>query len=148
MLHLLHTGFGDFAFTRRRLVSLLDEAVQHDDSPTDKGAKKHPRNSFGPLQSKLEQPFPEGFGVWLSEVGAERNHTTSQHDVQTSRRGTHRKILSLLPFGMTVDGFTSTTHLEQAGNSPFLANPSARETNSGSSHARKAPPHVAAPARG
>jgi hypothetical protein len=40
MFDFLHSGFGDPAFTRRRLDRLLDKAVQHDDSPADKGAGK------------------------------------------------------------------------------------------------------------
>ena len=84
MLDLFHASFGDLAFTRRRFVSLLDEAVQHNDSPTNKGAKEYARDPFGTLQSKLKQSFTEGFGVRLSEVGAEHNHTAGQHDRPSS----------------------------------------------------------------
>jgi hypothetical protein len=84
MFDFLHSGFGDPAFTRRRLDGLLDKAVQHDDSPADKGAEKHARDTFGTFQPKLEQAFTEGFGVRLSEVGTERDNTTGQHDVPGS----------------------------------------------------------------
>ena len=84
MFDFLHSGFGDPAFTRRRPVGLLDEAVQHDDSPADESAEEHACDSFGTFQPKLEQAFTERFGVRLSEVGTERYDTTGQHDITSS----------------------------------------------------------------
>ena len=78
MFDFLHSGFGDPAFTRRRLAGLLYKAVQHDDPPAGKSAKKHARNSFGALQPEFEQAFTEGFGVKLSEIRAERDDTAGQ----------------------------------------------------------------------
>ena len=55
MFDLLQPCLSDLTLARRRLVRLLDKAMQHDDSFADQSTEKYPHNPFGTFQSQLEQ---------------------------------------------------------------------------------------------
>jgi hypothetical protein len=65
MFDLLHSGFGYLAFTLRRAFGLLDEAMKHDDTLANEGAKEHPGDASAPLSRSSNRPSPNAF-VWGS----------------------------------------------------------------------------------
>ena len=60
--------------------------MQYDDSFGDQSTKEYTRNPFGPFQSQLEQTVTKGFGMWCSQVRAEHNHSSSEHDISRRQR--------------------------------------------------------------
>ncbi|ENA6191380.1 Rha family transcriptional regulator [Salmonella enterica subsp. enterica] len=75
MLNLLHSGFCLFAFSYRGFLSLLDEAVQHDNALPCQGAVKNARYAIAAFNPKLKKPITKGAGVRLSEIAAIHLHS-------------------------------------------------------------------------
>lgn len=65
----------------RGLGCFLDDATKHNDALADDGAVEDAGDAFGSLVTQLEQSLPEGFRVRLAQIGAQRFHAASQHDV-------------------------------------------------------------------
>ena len=86
MFHLLQPRLSDLTFAKRRLVRLLDKAMQHDDSLGDQRTEEYARNPFGAFQSQLEQTVTKGLGMRCSQVRAEHNHSPSEHDISRRQR--------------------------------------------------------------
>jgi hypothetical protein len=60
MFNLPQLCLSDLTFSTRRLVRLLDEAMQHDDSFGGQRTEENARNPFGAFQSQLEQTVTKG----------------------------------------------------------------------------------------
>ncbi|EJQ8214267.1 Rha family transcriptional regulator [Salmonella enterica] len=75
MLNLLHSGFCLFAFSYRGFLSLLDEAVQHNNALPCQGAVKNARYAIAAFNPKLKKPITKGAGVRLSEIAAIHLHS-------------------------------------------------------------------------
>ncbi|EKZ9427234.1 Rha family transcriptional regulator [Salmonella enterica] len=75
MLNLLHSGFCLFAFSYRGFLSLLDEAVQHNNTLPCQGAVKNARYAIAAFNPKLKKPITKGAGVRLSEIAAIHLHS-------------------------------------------------------------------------
>ena len=60
--------------------------MQHDDSFGDQSTEEYTRNPFCPFQSQLEQTSTKGFGMRFSQVRAEHNHSSSDHDITRCQR--------------------------------------------------------------
>ena len=67
--------------------------MQHDDSLADHSIEEYARNPFGVFQPQLEQTVTKGFGMRCSQVRAEDNHSSSEHDI--SRRQRIRQVQDL-----------------------------------------------------
>jgi hypothetical protein len=92
MLGLLHSRFRDLAFTHWRTLRFLDEAVQHDDTPSDERAEKYPGNTLAPLQSQFEEPVAECSGMRFPQIWAKGDHPPGQHDVPGSEATGNSRI--------------------------------------------------------
>ena len=86
MFDLLHPRLSDFTLAKRRFVRLLDKAMQHDDLFGDQRTEEYTGNPFGASQSQLEQTSTKGFGMRCSQVRAEHNHSSSEHDISRRQR--------------------------------------------------------------
>ena len=86
MFDLFHALARQFDFTRRRLLSLLDERVKHHDATTDQGAEEDPRYSFGAFQAQLEETVAERIRVRRAKVGTHHRHSAGQDNVASGQR--------------------------------------------------------------
>ena len=100
--YLLHSRHRDLAFARWRARALLDEAVQHDDSPSNKRAEENSRNSVDCLQPQFEEPIAKSLRMGFSEIRTKSDHSTCQHDVPRSE--TVRQLQNLLLNRLAVIG--------------------------------------------
>ena len=98
MFDLLHPRLSDLALATRRLVRLLDKAMQHDDSFGNQRTEEYTRNPFGAFQSQLEQTLTKGFGMRCPQVRAEHNHSSSEHDKSRRQRIGQAQNLDLHDF--------------------------------------------------
>jgi len=88
---------------RRRLRGFLHKAVEHHNPLTHERAEKYPGDTFGTLQTKLEQSVTEHLGMRFPEIRAERHDATGKHDVARSQRVGQRDYLCLHGFAVVAD---------------------------------------------
>ena len=60
--------------------------MQHDDSFADQRTEEYTGNPFGTSQSQLEQTVTKGFRMRCSQVRAEYNHSSREHDISRRQR--------------------------------------------------------------
>src|SRR5438477_839380 len=86
MFDLLHPRLCDLTLAKRRLVRLLDKAMQHDNSFCGQSAEEYARNPLGTFQSQLKQSATKALGMRCSQVRAEDNYSSSEHDISRRQR--------------------------------------------------------------
>jgi hypothetical protein len=86
MFDLLQSRLSDLTLTKRRLVRLLDKTMQHDDSLGYQSTEEYAGNPLSAFQSQLKQTVTKGFGMRCSQVRAEYNHSSCEHDISRSQR--------------------------------------------------------------
>src|SRR4029079_16818881 len=78
MFDLLQSRLSNLTLAKRRLVRLLDKAMQHNDSLGHQSTEEYTGNPLRAFQSQLKLTITKSFGMWCSQVWAEYNHSSRE----------------------------------------------------------------------